>query len=83
MNLDLYRILDPNFIMMLKLNFRSHKTILTLPNKLFYDNQLKVSILTNLLWNINIIIEILMVQKKRENINLLLFYFTGSFSEGT
>lgn len=41
MNLELYRTLNPNFITMLKLNFRSHRTILTLPNALFYDNQLE------------------------------------------
>ncbi|XP_018580188.1 putative helicase mov-10-B.1 [Anoplophora glabripennis] len=41
MNLELYRTLNPNFITMLKQNFRSHRTILTLPNKLFYDDQLQ------------------------------------------
>lgn len=45
MNLELYKTLNPNFITMLKLNFRSHRTILTLPNALFYDNQLEVPLI--------------------------------------
>ncbi|KAJ8952961.1 hypothetical protein NQ318_006578 [Aromia moschata] len=40
MDRDLYQTGNSNFITMLKLNFRSHSTILKLPNELFYDNQL-------------------------------------------
>jgi superfamily I DNA and/or RNA helicase len=35
------RTYDPNFITMLKLNFRSHPDILHIPNLLFYDNLLE------------------------------------------
>ncbi|KAJ8984692.1 hypothetical protein NQ317_004951 [Molorchus minor] len=40
MELDLYKSNDSNFITMLKQNYRSHSTILRLPNQLFYNNQL-------------------------------------------
>lgn len=42
MNLPPYSTSDPNYITMLKLNFRSHSTILKLPNELFYNGQLQV-----------------------------------------
>lgn len=37
---DLYKNNDPRFLVMLKQNFRSHPTILKLPNDLFYGSQL-------------------------------------------
>nr|CAH7742468.1 unnamed protein product [Callosobruchus chinensis] len=40
MERDLYASGDSNYITMLKKNFRSHETILKLPNELFYENQL-------------------------------------------
>ncbi|VEN40612.1 unnamed protein product [Callosobruchus maculatus] len=41
MERDLYASGDSNYITMLKKNFRSHETILELPNKLFYGGQLE------------------------------------------
>ncbi|KAJ8920488.1 hypothetical protein NQ315_005357 [Exocentrus adspersus] len=41
MDLELYSSLDPNYITMLKQNFRSHSSLLTLPNRLFYSNMLQ------------------------------------------
>ncbi|CAG9818274.1 unnamed protein product [Phaedon cochleariae] len=41
MDLDLYKTQDPNYITMLRQNFRSNSTILQLPNKLFYAGQLQ------------------------------------------
>lgn len=43
MELELYKTNNPNFITMLKQNYRSHELILRLPNKFFYNNELIVS----------------------------------------
>ncbi|KAG5889286.1 hypothetical protein JTB14_007047 [Gonioctena quinquepunctata] len=43
MDLELYESKDPNYITMLRQNFRSHSTILKLPNQLFYDGQLQAA----------------------------------------
>lgn len=40
---------NSKFIIKLRRNFRSHELILELPNKLFYDGELLVSIL-HILW---------------------------------
>lgn len=37
---DLYKNNDPKFVVMLKRNFRSHPTILKIPNDIFYGSQL-------------------------------------------
>lgn len=41
MDTEIYKSDNPNFITMLKLNFRAHPVVLQLPNELFYDNQLQ------------------------------------------
>lgn len=39
---SLYQNGDVRFISMLKLNYRAHPDVLAIPNRLFYDDQLKV-----------------------------------------
>nr|XP_023021067.1 RNA helicase Mov10l1-like [Leptinotarsa decemlineata] len=43
MDLELYKSQDSNYITMLRQNFRSHSTILKLPNELFYQGQLQAA----------------------------------------
>ncbi|CAH1967597.1 unnamed protein product [Acanthoscelides obtectus] len=72
MDRELYKSGDDNYITMLKKNFRSHETILRLPNEMFYSNQLEAlsaDARDDPLTRVNVFDAIPNVQKKKNKKN--------------